>query len=79
MKIIGKQKTEGVSKTTGNPYKGINLFLLYEAKNIEGEGAMKQYVSSTCTGYEDVVNAPIGSEIDFKYNRWGSVDTVVVL
>ena len=79
MKIIGKQTVEGVSKNTGNPYMGVNLFCSYESKNVEGVGPEKQYIGSNCTGYADVLNAPLGSEVKFSYNRWGSVDYVEVL
>ena len=72
--VTGIKKVDYVSKKTGRPVQGFSLWLSYERKDVEGLACDEVYVSN-----ERISEVPqIGDLVDVYYNRFGSVESVVI-
>ena len=72
--IVGIKKVDYVSKKTGRPVQGFSLFVQYERKDVDGVACEEVYVSN-----ERISEVPqIGDFCDVYYNRFGSVESVVI-
>lgn len=80
--VVGKMKVEGVSKSTGNAYKGTNLFILESITSQYGEGSRfvvkrdhngvqdKLYVPDSVLKYEDVV---LNKKCEVSFDQYGNI------
>lgn len=72
--VTGIKKVDYVSKKTGRPVQGFSLWLSYERKDVEGTACDEVYVSN-----ERISDVPkLGDMVDVYYNRFGSVESVVI-
>lgn len=80
MKIVGKQKVDYVSKKTNQPVVGVTLHCVSDTNDERFEGMRTEsiFISNRWAMYEQCVSFPIGSEISVTYNRYGSVNGVVL-
>lgn len=77
MKIVGKQKVDYISKKTNQPVTGISLHCIVDGgSRVEGQEVSTVFVSTRSNMYDGVMKMPIGTEVIFSYNRWGSVDNI---
>lgn len=72
-KYVGYKEIDYVSKKTGKPVKGKNLYITYPADNVVGIVAEDIYVSSLM----DITGLVIGQEMDVFFNRYGSVEQIL--
>lgn len=79
MLVIGKQEVNGTNKNTGNAYKGVKLFLTYPLSKGTGEGCTDVYVGDKSSAYADALSVSVGDKIDFRYNRYGNIESVISL
>ena len=70
VKVLGKYKREGVSKTSGKPYKATGVFVSYPMTN-GGEGDKAESVTLFNVPYETVA---VGASYHMEYDRRGYVD-----
>lgn len=81
MKIVGKQKVDYVSKKTNQPVVGITLHCVADVSNDERFEGMRTetiFISNRSAMYDQCAGFPIGSEISVMYNRYGSVESVLL-
>lgn len=71
--IVGVRKVDYVSKKTGNPVKGYNLYCTFRDAHVDGVCAESVYINVNVAG--DYVPA-VGDHIQILYNRFGSVSAV---
>lgn len=76
-KVIGKEKVDYVSKKTGEPVKGMTLYLSYSDDRIVGVGSEKAFVSEKSEGFTVACDVSLGQDVNVYYNRFGSVEAVV--
>lgn len=79
MKIVGKRMVDYVSKKTQNPVKGISLQCVYARNDVEGLAVQEIFVNSRSDMYKEISAAPLDSEINVYYNRWGSPETITIV
>lgn len=79
-RVVGKQKVDYVSKKTNQPVTGITLHCECDVNDDRFEGKQVEtiFVSSKSPMYDQCLAFPIGSVVNVMYNRWGSVDSVVL-
>lgn len=75
MKCIGLRKFQYTSKKTGNSYPAASVFCTEERNNVEGLAAFDLFVR------QDMLPADLkpGDEIHCVYNRFGSVEEMIVV
>ena len=80
MKIVGKQKVDYVSKKTNQPVVGVTLHCVADTNDERFEGMRTEtiFVSNRSAMYEQCRAFPLESEIFVSYNRYGSVESVVL-
>lgn len=80
MKVVGKEKVDYVSKKTGKPVVGISFHCVCDTNNelFEGMRVDTVFVSSKSPMYEQCLTFPVGCEISVMYNRYGSVESVLL-
>lgn len=72
--VIGIKKVDYVSRKTNRPVNGYSLWLEYERKDVEGVAVDEVYVSN-----ERISVVPLlGDMCDVYYNKFGSVESVVI-
>lgn len=76
MRVVGRNDVKYTSKKTGNLVEGINLHVIGERPNVEGEAVETIFVSARADMYEGCKKMPLGSEIRVSYNRWGRADYI---
>lgn len=76
MKIVGYQRIEGTSKSTGRPYSGYRIYCTEQRNRVTGLAAVDQYVGDSFMPTNPLT---VGDEIEFVYNRYGSVQGVNVV
>lgn len=74
--LLGIENIDYMSRKSGNPVKGVSLHVMGESSRVKGHGVETIFVSSNAGYYEDVLQLPLGCELDVQYNRYGSVDTI---
>ncbi len=79
MKIVGKRMVDYVSKKTKSPVKGIALQCTFSQNDVEGLAVQEIFVNALSDMYKQVAAAPLGSEINVYYNRWGSPETITIV
>lgn len=79
MKIVGKRIVDYVSKKTQQPVKGISLQCITPRNDTEGLAVEQIYISEKSAMYADLKKAPLDTEINVFYNRYGSVETVTIV
>ena len=74
MRLIGIKRVNYISKSSGNPVSGWNLYLTYSLKDNENEqglGTMREFIA------EAAMEIPlwdyIGSDVELIYNKYGRV------
>ena len=75
MKVVGMRKFQYTSKKSGKSYPAANLFCTEERNNVIGVAAFDLFVKAELVPGD----VQIGSEIACFYNRFGSVEEVIVL
>lgn len=80
LKIVGKQKVDYVSKKTNQPVVGITLHCVSNTNDERFEGMQTEtiFISNKSPMHEQCLAFPIGSEISVMYNRYGSVESVLL-
>ena len=75
IKCVGIRKFQYTSKKTGNTYPAANIYCTEERKGVDGVAAYDLFVR------QELLPADIapGCEIHCTYNRFGSVEEVIVL
>lgn len=76
MRVVGKSNVQYISKRTNNEVRGISLHCVGAKKNVEGEAVETVFVSAKSSDYDECVKLPLGTEVQFLYNRWGNVESV---
>lgn len=79
VKLVGKQNVDYVSKKTNNPVQGITLHVLAKSDRVEGESCENFFISNKSPMYSQCLGFPLGSELVVQYNRWGSVESAVLV
>lgn len=80
-KIVGKEKVDYVSKKTNQPVTGLTFHCVGDPINsdrFEGKEVDTIFISSKSPMYAQCISYAIGSEITVQYNRWGSVESVLL-
>ena len=77
--IVGKENVDYISKKTNEPVKGITLHTIGADQRVQGHACETIFISIKSPMYEQVLNYPIESEITVQYNRWGSVESVLLV
>lgn len=73
-KVIGVKNVDYVSRRSGRPVKGYSLYLTYERNDVDGLACEDVYVST-----ERINDVPyVGDLCSVYYNRYGSVESVVI-
>lgn len=73
IKVIGIKKVNYISKKTGKPVEGTQLFYNYKANDVEGCACDKLYL------YKDFPNAEkiqVGKNYDVYFNQFGKPDLI---
>lgn len=79
--IVGKEKVDYVSKKTNNPVVGLTLHCVSDPvsrERFEGREVDTIFISNKSPMYDQCAAFPVGSKITVQYNRWGSVESVVL-
>lgn len=76
MKVVGKSNVQYISKRTNSEVKGISLHCVGKKSNVEGEAVETVFISAKSEMFEQCVKLPLGTEVQFYYNRWGNVESV---
>jgi hypothetical protein len=79
--IVGKEKVDYVSKKTNNPVVGLTLHCVSDQvsrERFEGREVDTIFISNKSPMYDQCAAFPVGSRITVQYNRWGSVESVVL-
>ena len=80
MKIVGKRMVDYESKKKpGTRVKGISLQCTTSRGNVEGLAVEEVFVGDKLDIYQDLVKAPLNSEIMVSYNRFGSIDNISIV
>ena len=81
-KIVGKEKVDYVSKKTNQPVTGLTFHCVgdpvVKSERFEGKEVDTIFISSKSPMYAQCAAYAIGSEITVQYNRWGSVESVLL-
>lgn len=77
-KFEGFEKVDYISKKTGKPVNGYNVYLSAPVSEKRGKGRkmFAQYVTAKIA--EDIKEENIGRNICFAYNRFGYVSALIV-
>ncbi|MBD5451285.1 MAG: hypothetical protein HDR25_01460 [Lachnospiraceae bacterium] len=80
MKIVGKQKVDYISKKTNQPVVGITLHCVADTNDerFEGKRVESIFISNRSLMYEQCLAFPLETEISVMYNRYGSVESVLL-
>lgn len=80
MKVVGKERVDYPSKKTGKQVTGISFNCVMDTNDQRFEGMRVDtvFVSSKSPMYEQCASIPVGSEISVMYNRYGSVESVLL-
>lgn len=70
--ILGYRSVTGTSKSTGNAYSGLQLYVCSNIKGVEGVATDRVYIPDRVLNDSDFVPC-VGAHIDILYNRFGSV------
>lgn len=73
MKIIGIKIVDYIRKVDGSRVRGIEVYYTYPSKNIEGLGCDRAFISLASLDRMGGEIPPVGSDVDFIYNRFGKV------
>lgn len=83
MKIIGYRFTSYISKKTGRPVEGYNVYYTYTSTNEDVVGEMCENAWFTCEAFDELkfitAGEVVGSEVDILYSRYGGVKGVRLL
>ena len=79
-KIVGKQTVDYVSKKTNQPVVGVTLHCVCNTSDERFEGLQTEtiFISNKSPMYEQCRAFPLESEISVSYNRYGSVESVLL-
>lgn len=75
MEVIGIRCVDGVSKKTGQPYRGYNVYVSYKRKDVSGVACESMYLSEA----RFPAGLSVGDLVRPYYNRFGSVELLEVL
>lgn len=80
MKVVGKERVDYPSKKTGKQVTGISFNCVMDTTSDRFEGMRVDtvFVSSKSPMYDQCVGFPVGCEISVMYNRYGSVESVLL-
>lgn len=80
MKVVGKERVDYPSKKTGKQVTGISFNCVMDTNNERFEGMRVDtvFVSSKSPMYDQCAGFPVGCEISVMYNRFGSVESVLL-
>lgn len=73
--LVGIKEVDYTSKKTGKHVTGKNLYVLYDAENVEGQVATDFYVRSDFS-FDGI---SIGDDMNVFFNQYGSVDEIVAI
>lgn len=74
-KIIGRAKTMfDFTNAQGQRVYGFTIHLGVEDSKVEGVAPEKFSINEECEAFKDIMNAPIGTTIEYYYKRSGGVD-----
>lgn len=54
VRVVGKEKMEGTSKKTGNPYNGSLVHIAFAKPRCEGNGVESLFVDNSLAKYENI-------------------------
>lgn len=69
-KVVGTQLVNYISKRSGEPVKGVNLFVTCKDPQVNGELADKIFISDRL-GIDGLFSLPLGCTVDVQYNNYG--------
>lgn len=80
MKVVGRERVNYPSKKTGKQVTGISFNCVMDVNDdrFEGKRVDTVFVSTKSPMYEQCAAIPVGSEISVMYNRYGSVESVLL-
>lgn len=79
MEIVGKKKSDYVSKKDGERKIGVSLFCVCGGDNdVEGKSVESLYISDKNDNYAFAKSVAIGSIIKVTYNRYGSIADITL-
>lgn len=80
MKVVGKERVDYPSKRTGKQVTGLSFHCVQDTNNDRFEGMRVDtvFVSTASPMYEQCAAFPVGCEISVMYNRYGSVESVLL-
>lgn len=76
MRVVGRNNVKYTSKKTNNLVEGVNLHLVGNRPNVEGEAVETIFISARSDMYNMCLTIPFGTEIRVSYNRWGSAEYI---
>lgn len=81
VRLVGKEKIDYISKKTNKAVVGIKLHCStpIDSQNVEGCVCDSFYIGSASECYDSVCKLPINSDINITYNRYGSIENVVLM
>lgn len=80
MKVVGKERVDYPSKKTGKQVTGISFNCVMDTNDERFEGMRVDtvFVSTKSPMYDQCAAILVGSEISVMYNRYGSVESVLL-
>lgn len=81
MKIFGVEKVDYISRKSNQRVEGLNLHCVsdpVETDHMSGQQVDRIFVSVRSQAWSSIQKLRIGDEIRVLYNRYGSVDDVMV-
>lgn len=80
MIVVGKEKVDYPSKKTGKQVRGVSFNCVCDThdERFEGQRVDTVFISMASPMYDQCAAFPVGSEISVMYNRYGSVESVVL-
>ncbi|MDE6913370.1 MAG: hypothetical protein K2P35_06710 [Lachnospiraceae bacterium] len=82
MKVVGKERVDYPSKKTGKQVTGISFNCVMDTnandERFEGMRVDTVFVSTKSPMYDQCAAIPVGSDISVLYNRYGSVESVLL-
>lgn len=77
-KVIGIEKVNYISKKTGKEVNGYNIYYSYPLtkEGSEGTKADHEYINADLFNSKGIM---VGDEVEFQYNKFGSVTDIRVI
>lgn len=70
--VLGTQAVDYISRKTGNPVKGVTLYVKYKDAQVHGDATANIFVSDNL-GIGCIADVRPGSLVDVEYNNRGYV------